>query len=250
MNPYETLGVGKFSTPEEVKKAYRSLAQKYHPDKNKASWAESRFKDIKEAYELLTSGKYDAAPAPKATPARQPEPTTWSQQVTLRASFKDTFIGTVFAVPGTPFVTKPPYGCWPGYKERKVCFTPDGRGQDVFEITWDIFDPNAFYSVKMVNGKPKLSCTLIVTAAQVLAKHEVTLPNINPQVNSLAIKLQAASPLRVPFAGLHTAAERGDLYVYLDIIHKDLVDERHDVLMDLQQQVKLAISERAKRSFT
>lgn len=51
---YEVLGVERNSTPEEVKKAYRRLARQYHPDVNKEPDAEARFKEINEAYEVLS----------------------------------------------------------------------------------------------------------------------------------------------------------------------------------------------------
>src|SRR5574344_1981188 len=50
---YETLGVKRDATAAEIKSAYRKLARKYHPDVNKTKDAESKFKDINEAYEVL-----------------------------------------------------------------------------------------------------------------------------------------------------------------------------------------------------
>ena len=50
---YEILGVKRDATEAEIKSAYRKLARKYHPDVNKTKEAESKFKDINEAYEVL-----------------------------------------------------------------------------------------------------------------------------------------------------------------------------------------------------
>jgi molecular chaperone DnaJ len=52
---YELLGVKKTASEDEIKKAYRSLAKKYHPDKNKGNKeAENKFKEISEAYAVLS----------------------------------------------------------------------------------------------------------------------------------------------------------------------------------------------------
>ena len=50
---YETLGVSRSASQDEIKKTFRRLAQKYHPDVNKDPGAEAKFKEINEAYEVL-----------------------------------------------------------------------------------------------------------------------------------------------------------------------------------------------------
>jgi len=62
---YEALGVGENAAPDDIKRAFRSLAKKYHPDRNPGdASAEKRFKEISEAYDTLSDPKkkqeYDA----------------------------------------------------------------------------------------------------------------------------------------------------------------------------------------------
>ncbi|MEN9842757.1 MAG: Chaperone protein DnaJ [Pseudomonadota bacterium] len=61
---YEVLGVAKSASDDEIKKAYRKLAMKYHPDRNQgdaAKEAEEKFKEVKEAYEMLSDAQKRAA---------------------------------------------------------------------------------------------------------------------------------------------------------------------------------------------
>ncbi len=68
-DPYKVLGVGKGATDEEIKKAYRKLARRYHPDRNPGDkGAEERFKEISQAHDILGDPEkrkdYDRASGP------------------------------------------------------------------------------------------------------------------------------------------------------------------------------------------
>lgn len=65
-DPYEVLGVSQNSSDEEIKKAYRNLARKYHPDNYQdnplADLAEEKMKEINEAYDFITKTRSGGAP--------------------------------------------------------------------------------------------------------------------------------------------------------------------------------------------
>ena len=53
-NLYAILGVAPNASDDDIKKVYRSLAMRYHPDRNQAPGAEARFKAVTKAYEMLS----------------------------------------------------------------------------------------------------------------------------------------------------------------------------------------------------
>ena len=58
---YEVLGLSKGASKQEIKTAYRKFAKQYHPDRNKAADAETKFKEVQEAYEVLSDEHKKAA---------------------------------------------------------------------------------------------------------------------------------------------------------------------------------------------
>lgn len=78
-NYYAVLGLEKGADEDQIKKAYRRLALLYHPDRNNAADAEEKFKEISEAYAVLT-GKEQPPVEHRVIPE------TWEQSVMRRWS--------------------------------------------------------------------------------------------------------------------------------------------------------------------
>lgn len=80
---YEALGVSRTATPEEIQRAYRTLARRYHPDVNKDPEAEERFKEVSEAYQVLsdpeTRRRYDAFGPDFRQVPKDVDPETWAR---------------------------------------------------------------------------------------------------------------------------------------------------------------------------
>ena len=58
---YQVMGLERGATQEEIKRAYRKLARKYHPDVSKEANAEDKFKELQEAYNVLGDAEKRAA---------------------------------------------------------------------------------------------------------------------------------------------------------------------------------------------
>jgi curved DNA-binding protein len=100
---YETLGVARDASPEEIKKAYRKLAHQYHPDVSKDPAGEEKFKEVNEAYKTLKDAElrkaYDQLGAHAAGEDFRPPP-DWASQ--FGQGGREGFAAADFPFPGGP----------------------------------------------------------------------------------------------------------------------------------------------------
>lgn len=102
---YQIMGVERNATPEEIKKAWRKLAHRYHPDVSKDTQGENKFKELAEAYEVLKDPEkrkaYDELGRRPSGESFTPPP-DWQQHFKMNGDgFEDVDLADLFAAFGT-----------------------------------------------------------------------------------------------------------------------------------------------------
>jgi len=261
LNPYEVLGLSDACDPAEVKKAYRRLAQRFHPDKSKHPEAADKFKLIKEAYDYIRTGKsstgaFTNRPSPKPPPP-PPDPWGWTPppkpsysaaKVCVKVKFTEIFGGSRVNIPGTPYFIIVPNSVQHGSSHRLLAETINHSHQLYYDVLFSLHDPTGFHQIKDFRGKDVLYSKVEVSAADLLSGVTLYLRNINPNLSDVPVKLSKNVVTEVPEAGLPLPnGRRGIYYVEPIVKFNSLDDERFDTLIALRDKINETLKDYYKR---
>jgi hypothetical protein len=259
MDAYKVLGIAKSASDADVKKAYRLLSQKWHPDRNKTPQAESKFKIIQEAYNFICTGisntgiflkqKPAPAPAPKEPgPAYAPEYydsfAITKQHIVV--TFNEVFNGGSVFVPNSNYIIKVPKGVYTGYNERQKAISANSTNTLLLDIEYEVKDITGFYSVRQIDGSAlHLYCEYKATLTSILSEREVVVRNPDPNSPDIVFALDPTkSIIKVPHGGLPTAFGRNPLYVKILPVHKKLDNEDYGTLNALRSKLNKILDKR------
>lgn len=221
---YQTLGVSRTATADEIKKAFRKLARKHHPD---AGGDEAKFKEINEAYEVLSDDKKRKLYDQYGTANANQIPQGWGGGVN---------VGDIFGNGGG-------FGSWSEILESIR------RGEGAFGSNWDFGDFSGFGGAR--GPRPRkgqdMNVTLNVTFDEAFHGTEkrvtVRVPgHAEPETFSVKVPAGAVDGGRLRFRGKgglgEAGGEAGDLLITTKIAeHPHYARKGADVLMDVPVSV-------------
>jgi curved DNA-binding protein len=219
---YKILGVERTANEEQIKKAYRKLARKYHPDVSKEKNAEEKFKEVAEAYEVLKDAEkrkaYDTMGSYQPGQEFRPPP-DWEQQF-HRGGFQDVEDIDLFDLLS-------------GLGRGGFRAGGTGRGAGAFRMRGQDYEVTAHLSVEDAARGTELEIPLPVTEMSEDGQLRRTTKTVKVRIPKGATDGQR---LRVPGKGGlgHGGASDGDLYVNIQLRPHDLFRvSGHDLYLEL-----------------
>ena len=247
MTAHEALGISEGASLAEVKKAYRRLAFKLHPDRDSSPGAAERFKVVKEAYEFLAKGR-------SSTGLFTPKPVqpqwdrdfkqydradTYEQRVhKLTITIAEIFTGAWKQIPDTLFTVFIPPGYQAGGKLRLQGSDRHGNSSIYwFTVEVTVSDSGVF-KIQFDKGQPVITFTLRISTSQLLSGKTIFIRNPDPRMGDLAVEIpQSPETLgrynKIPHGGLPNKRGRGALYVMIEVYFTPLDKEIFPHLKDL-----------------
>jgi curved DNA-binding protein len=219
---YQVLGVGRDASAEEMQRAYRKLARTYHPDVNKDPAAEERFKEISEAYDVLsdpdTRRRYDAFGPDFRQVPEDVDPATWAR---ARASGGAR-------------------GGRPGTGGESVWFSSDGDDFDFEELFGGLFGGRGRRGRGPIQGADQeVEVEITVEEAYRGGRRSITLPGQDgPRTLEVKIPAGVTEGQRIRLAGQggqgSGGGAAGDLYLAVHLApHPIYRVNGRDIAVDL-----------------
>ena len=236
---YKILGILITSSFDEVINAYRKLAQKYHPDKNKDKNATSKFIEIKESYEFIIK-HFDV----NVTHTNY-EYSATTLVFNIKVSFYESFINSKYYLTDHKiWIMIPPVIHNQSFTINININTISGTRKATIFVT--LYDPNAFYKLYEIKGKIYLSCDINVSVAKLLSLGKISLKNINPVLTNIEYCLNLkdkTDQIEIDHAGLRTInGIRDKLIVNIKIDYINLQNEHYYILLKLKEELDKTLS--------